>query len=859
MFDIAWSTIKNRKGGFVAAFIAVICGSAVITACGVLFVSGLLSGVAPERYAGATVMVGGRQTKDVKENFDPYYAERVTVPASVAEQISRVDGVEKVVRDHSVEMSLQKDDGSARGEPVPLEHPLYGHGWSSAALGPFELAEGNEPGSAGETVLDASLARAAGVEVGDTVRLSVGTTPQDYEVAGLVDAPANGLDRQSAAFFTDARAAGLSQRPDRLTAIGVLGEDGTDAGELAGRIEAAVTGTDVVTYTGDAIGDLEFLDVGRSRGFLVMLSASFGGTALGVVVFVVSSTLGLAIHQRRRELAMLRAVAATPRQVHKLIGSEVLLVAGAGAVLGAAPGFLVAGLLRDAFADVGVLPADFELSFNPLPAVAAVLLSVLGALLAGFIAARRIAKIKPVEALSESQVEKGELGRTRKAVALGLLGLGLVTSIVLPLLIPGQLAIAGAGGSLLLLMVGSALISPVLVQTTTRLLTPLLMRSKVSGYLAAANSTANARRLSSAVVPLALGTAMALMQLSMLNTVEVTAKEQAATGVVSDYVVTSGTTGLSTDLADKVRAVDGVGTVTPVARSQVLITYVEIDKPVSNPFSAQGLEPRDLDRTLDLDVREGSLDELRGDTVALSRIAADTARLDVGDTAEVDLGDGTSKELKVVALYGKGLGFGDVTLPHGMLTEHTANQQDTALLVTGEDDGGGGGSAGGKAESGLADLADGTPGLVVQSPEEFGAVEQGEFTQQSSTSLIANALLILYVLIAVVNTLVMATTGRSREFGMLRLIGTSKQQTRRMTFLESWVVILTAVVVGIAIAIPPAVGAALGTTGQPIPYVEPLAWGGIVVFVALLGWLSISLPTRSALRGRPIDAVYATE
>ncbi len=553
---------------------------------------------------------------------------------------------------------------------------------------------------------------------------------------------------------------------------------------------------------------------------------------------------------------MLRAVAATPRQVHKLIGSEVLLVAATGAVLGAAPGFLVAGLLRDAFADVGVLPADFELSFNPLPAVAAVLLSVLGALLAGFIAARRIAKIKPVEALSESQVEKGELGRTRKAVALGLLGLGLVTSIVLPLLIPGQLAIAGAGGSLLLLMVGSALISPVLVQTTTRLLTPLLMRSKVSGYLAAANSTANARRLSSAVVPLALGTAMALMQLSMLNTVEVTAKEQAATGVVSDYVVTSGTTGLSTDLAEKVRAVDGVGTVTPVARSQVLITYVGIDKPVSNPFSAQGLEPRDLDRTLDLDVREGSLDELRGDTVALSRIAADTARLDVGDTADVDLGDGTRKELKVVALYGKGLGFGDVTLPHGMLTEHTANQQDTALLVTGEDDGGG---AGGKVESGLADLADGTPGLVVQSPEEFGAVEQGEFTQQSSTSLIANALLILYVLIAVVNTLVMATTGRSREFGMLRLIGTSKQQTRRMMFLESWVVILTAVVVGIALAIPPAVGAALGTTGQPIPYVEPLAWGGIVVFVALLGWLSISLPTRSALRGRPIDAVYATE
>ncbi|MEU5839896.1 FtsX-like permease family protein [Streptomyces diacarni] len=866
MFDIAWSTIKNRKGGFIAAFIAVICGSAVITACGVLLMSGLLSGVAPERYAGATVMVGGKQTKDVKENFDPHFPERVTVPASTAEQVSRVDGVEKVVRDRTVEMNLHKDDGSARGEPVRLDQPLYGHGWSSTALGPFELSEGSRPSSARETVLDAGLARSAGLEVGDTARLSVGTTPHVYRIVGLVDAPANGLDRQSAAFFTDAQATALSPRPDRLTAIGVLGEDGADADDLAGKIEDAVTGADaatganadpgakVVTYTGDGIGDLEFLDVGASRGFLVPLSASFGGTALGVVIFVVSSTLGLVVHQRRRELAMLRAIAATPRQVHKLIGSEVLLVGVTGAVLGAAPGFLAAGLMRDAFAHAGVLPQDFELSFNPLPAVAAVLLTVLGARLAGFIAAFRIARIQPVEALSESEAEREELGSTRKTVGVSLLLLGLVASIVLPLVIPGQVAIAGAGGALVVLMVGSALISPILVQAATRMLTPLFKRSRVSGFLAGANSSANARRLSSAVVPLALGTAMALMQLSMLNTVEATAQEQAATGVVSDYVITSGTTGLSTGVAGKVRDVDGVETVTPVARSQVLLNYIEIDKPASNPFSAQGLDGRDLENTLDLDVREGSMDKLRGDTVALSWMAADTARVDVGDTADINLGDGVHKKLKVVAVYGNGLGFGDITLPHRMLTEHTANQQDTALLVSAGSSG-----ASPQVEAGLEELAAQTPGLAVQSPQEFGAVQQGQFAQQSWTNLIANGLLMLYVLIAVVNTLVMATTGRSREFAMLRLIGTSKRQTRRMMFLESWVVIVTAVLIGVAIAIPPAVGCALGLTGQPIPHIQPLAWIGIIAFVTLLGWLSISLPTRSALRSRPIEAVYAGE
>lgn len=851
MFDIAWSTIKNRKGGFIAAFIAVICGSAVITACGVLFMSGVLSGVAPERYAGATVMVGGQQSKEVKENFDPHFAERATVPASLADKVARVDGVKKVVGDHTVEMALQKDDGSARGAPVELDHPLYGHGWSSTALGPFELAEGNRPGSAGETVLDAGLARKAGLKVGDTARLSVGTTAHAYRIVGLVDAP-NGLDRQSAAFFTDSRAAELSQRPDRLTAIGVLGEDGADG--LADKVKEAVAGSGGVVYTGDDVGDLEFLDIGESRGFLIPLSASFGGTALAVVIFVVSSTLGLVIHQRRRELAMLRAIAATPRQVHRLIGSEVLLVGVTGAVLGAAPGFLVAGLLRDAFAGVGVLPEDFELSFNPLPAVAAVLLTVLGARLAGFIAAFRIAKIQPVEALSESQVEKDELGKGRKATGVGLILLGLVAAIVLPLVIPGELAVAGAGGALVVLMVGSALIGPILVRAATRLMTPLLKRSRVSGFLASANSAANARRLSSAVVPLALGAAMALMQLSMLNTVETTAKEQAATGVVSDYVLTSDTTGLSTDLAEKVRAVDGVETATPVARSQAMLTYIEIDKPNTKPFSAQGLDPRGLDRTLDLDVREGSLDRLRGDTVALSWIAADTARLKVGDTADMNLGDGVSKKLKVVAVYGNGLGFGDVTLPHDMLTAHTADQQDAALLVSTA-----GGGAQQRVGAELDKLAAATPGLTVQNPEEFGAVQQGQFAQQSWTNLIANALLMLYVLIAVVNTLVMATTGRSREFAMLRLIGTSKRQTRRMMFMESWIVVVTAIVVGVAIAIPPAVGSALGLTGQPIPHVQPLAWGGVVLFVALLGWLSISLPTRSALRGRPIDAVYAGE
>ncbi|MFB7464852.1 FtsX-like permease family protein [Streptomyces sp. NPDC056224] len=852
MFDIAWSTIKNRKGGFIAAFIAVFCGSAVVTACGVLLMSGLLSGVSPERYAGAAVMVGGNQTKAVKENFDPHFAERVTLPAGLADEIAKVPGVRSVVGDRTVEMSVT----GPQGDTVALGHPLFGHGWASAALGPFPLAEGHEPRAAEDVVLDSAVARRAGVKTGDTVRLSVGTTPASYRISGLAAQPPGGLDRQSAAFFTDDRAAQLSQRPDRLTAIGVLAEPGTDADALAARIGKALAGSPeaVAVYTGKQVGDLEFLDMGQSRGFLVALSASFGGTALAVVIFVVSSTLGLTVHQRRRELAMLRAIAASPRQIHSLIGSEILMVATAGALLGAAPGFLIAGALRDAFAAVGVLPGDFELSYNPAPAGAAVVLCVLGARLAGYVAAFRTARIQPVEALRESQAEPPQLGRPRLIAGRVLIVLGLVAAVVLPMVIPGQLAIAGAAGSLLILMFGCALIGPQLVKLTTRVMAPLLRCFRVSGYLAAANSSANSRRLSSAVVPLALGAALALMQLSTLSTVEATAKQQAATGVVADYVLTSDATGLSRDLTGTVRAAPGVATATPVARSQVMLTYVEIDKETSRPFSAQGVDPRGLARTLDLDVREGSLDELAGDTVALSWMAAGTAGLGVGDTADVNLGDGTGQKLKVVAVYGNGLGFGDVTLPHDLLAAHTTQGLDSALLVTasgpGERD---------RVGAALTELAQRTPTLEVQEADRFAAVQQGQFAQQSWTNLIANALLLLYVLIAVVNTLVMATMARSREFAMLRLIGTSRRQTRRMMFMESWVVVVSAIAVGVFIAIPPTVGSSLAMTGQAVPHLEPAVWLGIAGFIAVLGWLSIALSTRSALRTRPIDAVYTGE
>ncbi|NBH10561.1 FtsX-like permease family protein, partial [Amycolatopsis sp. SID8362] len=226
------------------------------------------------------------------------------------------------------------------------------------------------PAVPGEVVLDAALARDAGVGVGEQVRIATRSTPAEFRVSGIVDA----LSRQSALFFTPDQAVALAGRPGQAHAIGVLADPGVAPETLAERVRAAAPGTEVTT--GVERSGIECLDVSQTRTLLLAIAGSFGGFALLVAVFVVASTLALTVNQRRREFALLRAVAATPRQIRKLIGTETTLIALVAGVLGSALGLAVASGLRDAFAAIGVVPADFGLAISPIPLVAALLLGL---------------------------------------------------------------------------------------------------------------------------------------------------------------------------------------------------------------------------------------------------------------------------------------------------------------------------------------------------------------------------------------------------------------------------------------------------------------------------------------------------
>jgi putative ABC transport system permease protein len=524
-----------------------------------------------------------------------------------------------------------------------------------------------------------------------------------------------------------------------------------------------------------------------------------------------------------------------------MVGNEILLVAGAAAVIGALPGIALAYLLRAAFAAGGVLPADFGLALSPVPALVAIVLCVGTARLAGWIAARRPAKISPVEALGESAVEPKQLAKVRVLIGSLAAVLGVASS-GLPLLIPGEAAVAGVAGSALLLVLAIALLGPRLMAAAVRVIgVPLRRIAPVGGYLAAANSKAASRRLAAAVTPLVLAVTMASVQIFSQTTVSAAADEQARVGVSADFVVSAAASGLAPDVTDTVRRLDGVSTANPVVRSQVFLPYLEAGKPKVKPYAAQGIEPNGLNQVLDLEPRAGRLDDLRGETVALSTMAAETVGVHVGDSIEMRLGDGAKITPKLVATYGRGLGFGDVTLPHDLLLAHTSTRLDQSILVRAT-------PAAGAALRAL-------PGVVVQDRAGLAAAGQAERDAQNWPNLIALIVILAYIAIAVVNTLVMATAARSREFALLRLIGSNRRQVTRMMRIESLIVVGVAAVVGTLASIPPLVGLSIGLTESALPAVPPLLLAAIIGVTALLGMLAIGVPTRLALRARPVDAM----
>ncbi|MEU9109406.1 FtsX-like permease family protein [Streptomyces xanthophaeus] len=845
MLRYALQTLRDRKAGFLGAFVTLLCAAALVTACGTLLETGLTGRIGTERYAAAPVLVSADQNvheatvkekkgkTKTKHKAKPV-AERAWLPAATADTVRAVPGVAQAVPELTFQaLPLVEAPG---GGP----QASYGHAWSSAALTPFTLTEGRAPQGGDEVVVDRALAARAALAPGSELTVQATTEPRTYRVSGIANTARGDLVQQSALFFSDAEARRLAARDGRISAVGVLPAPGVDPRELAGRIRQALAGSTAQVSVGDERGPVEFPGAAGARIKLVSMGGAMGGTALLVAVLVVVGTFALSVQQRHRELALLRAVAATPRQLRRMIGREALLVGLAAGLTGAAAGLPLASWLYGRFVAAGVVPATLERTAGILPMLAAVAASLLGAWAAARITGRRTARIRPAEALAEAALERRRPAPARIAAGALLLAAGAVLVAVLASLRIEPASTPVTFLAVVVLAGAVSLLGPLLVRGATVLLAGPLRLAGTGGHLATANLRGNATRMASAVTPLALLTGMTCTVLFVTPTLGDAARAQARDGVRAGWVLAAQGPGVTAGAAERIRSTPGVTAATELVRTSVRVGLAK--------YAAQGVTPAGLGATWDPAVTSGSLDGFGEHSAAVSEVAADRLGLEPGSPLELTLGDGTPVTLTVCAVYARGLGFGDLTLPHGLVAAHVDNPLASNVLVAAEP-----GTGREQLAAALADF----PGVSVLSARDADRVRAERQDAGAGVNLLAMGLVLAFTAIAVVNTLAMSTAERVREFAMLRLAGAKRRQVLRMIRTEALAVVLIGVVLGSLIALAVLTVFSVGMTGAAAPSVLPVVYAGVVGAAGLLALAATALPGRAALRVPPVDVATA--
>jgi putative ABC transport system permease protein len=642
----------------------------------------------------------------------------------------------------------------------------------------------------------------------------------------VVGVTSQGFASQAAIYFDTAEARRLAGHDGHVDAIGVY--PATDLGSTEKEIKAllsspAYAGTvpAPVVHSGDSRGSAEFPDSANASVRLISMGAVLGGTSLIVAILVVVGTFALSIQQRQREIAVLRAVAATGKQVRKMIGGEALAVGLTAGVAGAVAGLPLGAWLHGEFVALGIIPANVPVVLSVYPMFAAVLATVFAGWAAARISARRATRIRPVEALGEAEMRPPRVSVVRALFGLLSIAGATVLTALLTVLHSDAAATPVCFNAVLLWCIALALLGPWVARLAVAVLGVPLRRSRVGGYLAANNLRAAAPRLASVITPLTLMTAMACTILFSQTSVADAATAQRAAGNVADYVVGSK---VPADAAAQVRAVQGVTTVTQVLHGTVRTGLTD--------RSVLGVTPAGLGTTLDLGVTDGSIAQLTGaDTAA----AAYGQGYHVGSQISLTLPDGTPAHVTIVAVYSRQLGFGDLVLAHDLLASHVDVPLDDELLV----------KAPGVQRAALAAALKANPGLGLRDRVQAQSTSNDAGAKIGYVSL---GLIIAFTAIAVVNTLAMSISDRSREFATLRLTGATRRQVQRMLGWETATAVAVAAALGLAVAravlTTYASGMTRGTAGPSMP---PATLAAVLGGGAVLAGLATWVPARTAL------------
>ncbi|MER6017643.1 FtsX-like permease family protein [Streptomyces anulatus] len=729
------------------------------------------------------------------------------------------------------------DADARKSRPGQDAEARVGHPWPVAAAAPYRLTSGRAPAAPGEVVVT-TRPGGAPLRTGDRVlvRTPAGNGPRT--VVGTVA----GRGFEDAVFFTDDEAARISPDIDALVVH-------ADAAAVR-RALGPDSGMDVLTGHDRRRADP---DPDRDARALVSVNALLG-TAAGITLFVsaavVASTFSFAVAQRRREFGLLRTAGATPGQIRRTVCAEAVLVgilaSAAGVWLGAGGAPLLVGRMTGA----GLAPPWFALGDASWPLHTAFWTGVFVATAGALVSCHRAGRTAPTEALREAAVDSRVMPASRWAAAV----LVLLAGLGLP-----ALALAVDPGDLLgrksyitrpmLLVVGFALLAPVLVRPVGRLLTWLPSRLPgATGVLVRENTAAGVRRTAAVAAPVLITVALAATLTGTVATLEEARAAESRTATTADFVVMSGQEGrpMAPAFVERARAVEGA--VVSVSRSTA-VTVLEEDTALVTS-EARAVDPARLAAVSELPVTAGRLSDLDDGAIVVNEEWLTTR---VGDRVTVWLGDGRKASLRIAAVLATGTGDNGVYVTRRNAGGAGVDRIDVKVAE----------GADRRAVAAALRSAGAATGTRVTTRAEWLAANGPGTNDQTRTGLrMILGIALLCTATALANTLVMATSDRVRDLAVLRLAGATAPQVLRLVAAEAVVAVGVGAVLGGVVAAVNllVVWGALVLLGVMSAVVVPWGTLGLVVAAAaLLAAVSAVLPASLALRTRPVELAGARE
>ena len=758
-------------------------------------------------------------------------------------KVRAADGVKSAAGAIFGDVSIRKRDGDAVGsgsfvsslQPAPFEQ--------------FQFVSGRAPRAPTEIGLDRDTFKEEGFKLGDKVKIVGEQGARRYTLTGAAKfGDQSSIAGYPVAIATLPAAQELAGKQGKLDGISVAGDDGVTPAQLRSRVQIALAGEAVNVRTGADDAKAQAADLEEEFGFLRTALLVFGGIALFVGAFVIYNTFSITVAQRTRELALLRMLGATRRQVMRSVVLEAAVIGLLASILGLLGGLLLVPALRGLLAAIGAdLPAtDSVIATRTI--VVSMLVGVVVTVIASVVPARRATRIAPIEALRDGLVAAAKAGRGRLigATLLCLTGAG-VLAYGLFGGSSGSGAAATLGGGSVAIFLGVALFSPQLVRPMAAVVgAPLQRLGGVSGRLARENSTRNPARTAVTAAALMIGVALVAFVSIFAAGLQGSIDRAVDRAFAGDLTVgaKNGFGETPPAVTAALTRVPGVGPVSGVRFTEGKVAGK------AKTTSVIGVDPATITQTYKLKWKDGS-------DATLAKLGSDGILADVGYSKSAKIGDRVSmltpagKRVSYVVrgVLDEGSDFGllggGLVIPNAHLAKDFGARDDAFVFLRyaqGADPG---------ATRAAIDrkLAASFPDAQTRDREEVKEQQAGQINQLLYLIYALLALSLIVAFFGIVNTLALSIFERTRELGLLRAVGMSRRQVKRIVRLEAVITSLIGALLGLVLGVAFALAISRPLEEEGFKLTMPVGTLLLLAFgAAILGVLASLWPARRAAR-----------